>query len=91
MLSSINSNINFKANLKSPKLKLKQKDFFIKIRGYGRNNSWADQIVKTTDFAVNLIQKKTLPENVLKVIVKCKFNRRMRIGEIGKRLALCLA
>lgn len=72
MLSSVSNfqyNPNFNANLKSPKLKFSSDDFFIKIRGYGRNRSWADEIVKTADEAVKNIRKKQDFETVLKKIV----------------------
>ncbi len=48
----------FGVNLKSRKLALSQKDFFIKIQGYGRNSIWAEEIKKTTDDAVKLIRGK---------------------------------
>ena len=63
-----NSQPTFSANLNSPKLKLSQKDFFIKIRGYGKNPIWAEQVKKTADTAVNLIRRDTSAENVLKFI-----------------------
>ena len=70
-------NFSFKANLNSPRLRLNQKDFFIKIRGYGRNSDWAKQIVKTTDVAVNMIRNNSSAENVLKLITRgvCAANR----------------
>ena len=64
------SNPTFNANLKSPKLQFSQKDFFIKIRGYGRNISWANQVKKTADAAVYMIRKKDEPEDVLKLVTK---------------------
>ena len=59
---------NFYANLKSPKLRFKQKDFFVPIRGYGKNKEWANEVKMTADTAVNLIRKDTSAENVLKMI-----------------------
>lgn len=59
----------FEANLTSPKLRLSQKDFFIKIRGYGRNTIWAYKNKEVTDIAVNMLRKETSAENVLKYIV----------------------
>ncbi|MBE7710559.1 MAG: hypothetical protein E7Z92_00305 [Cyanobacteria bacterium SIG31] len=52
-----NNQPTFGVNLNSPKLKLSQKDFFIKIRGYGRDTNWANKVVKTTDEAVKLIRE----------------------------------
>lgn len=60
----------FGVNLNSPKLKLSQKDFFIKIKGYGRNSFWANEIIKTTDEAVELIRKNVDYENVLLLITQ---------------------
>lgn len=47
-----NNQPSFGVNYKSPKLRLSQKDFFIKIRGYGQNKKWANEIKKTTNEAV---------------------------------------
>ena len=71
MLAPIQTNFhpNFSANLNSPRLNLSQKDFFIRIRGYGRNIIWADKNKEVTDVAVNLLRNKTSGENVLKYIV----------------------
>ncbi len=58
MLSPIsyNNQPSFGVNLKSRKLALSQKDFFIKIKGYKKNTLWADEIKRTTDEAVELIR-----------------------------------
>lgn len=71
----INSNCNiyqpnFYANLKSPKLNFRREDFFIKIHGYGRSNTWADIIIKTADDAVKSIRKKSTFNFVLKKITQ---------------------
>lgn len=63
-----NNNCLFQANLNSPKLKFKQEDFFVNIRGYGKNRVWAKSVKSTTDTAVNLIRKDTTLENILKFI-----------------------
>lgn len=59
---------SFKANLKSPQLRLSQKDFFIKIRGYGRNTEWAREVKATTDVAVEMIREKQDCDNILQFI-----------------------
>lgn len=59
---------SFKANLTSPKLKCVQEDFFIKIKGYGKCKTWADEIIKTTDNAVNMIRKNETFEHILRKI-----------------------
>jgi len=71
MINSISYNqyqTSFKANLNSPKLRYNQKDFFIKIRGYGRNSEWAREVIKVADAAVFELRKKTPVEEVLKLI-----------------------
>jgi len=60
--------INFTANLKSPKLRFRREDFFVNIKGYGRDLQWARQAKDTADTAVMLIRKDTDAENVLKFI-----------------------
>lgn len=60
---------NFKANLNSPRLKYAAEDFFIKIQGYGKNEAWADKIIKTADSAVNSIRENKNCEQVLKEVV----------------------
>lgn len=60
--------VSFKANLNSPKLMLAQKDFFIKIHGYGRNTEWAKEIKKVTDSAVEMIRAKKDCDSVLQFI-----------------------
>ena len=86
MYISNNSPI-FCANLNSPKLNFSRKDFFIRIRGYGKNENWADEVVKTADLATNLIRRETSAENVLKLITKGVFQakpERTRTRETSK-------
>ena len=59
---------SFGANLNSPKLKFKNKDFFVNIHGFGKNIVWAHYIKETADTSVNLIRKDTAFENVLRFI-----------------------
>lgn len=67
MLSPIsyNNQPTFGVNLKSRKLALSQKDFFIKIKGYQKNTLWADEIKRTTEEAVELIRRNWDPDWVL--------------------------
>ena len=67
-INSYQNNIYFKANLNSKKLKFKPNDFYIKIRGYGRNEVWANEIIETSDKAVGLVRKGVSAENILKFI-----------------------
>lgn len=61
-------NLSFQANLNSNKLKFKNADFWVNIRGYGKNRIWAHSVKNTADTAVNLIRKDTSCENVLRFI-----------------------
>ena len=40
----------------------------MRIRGYGKNAGWANDVKKTADLAVKLIRRDTSAENVLKLI-----------------------
>ena len=64
----VNNSPAFQANLNSPKLRFKQDDFYVHIRGYGKNAGWANDVKKTADLAVKLIRRDTSAENVLKLI-----------------------
>lgn len=76
----------FNANLASPKLNLARNDFFIKIKGYGENNAWADEIISVTDSAVRMIRKNADVEKVLQAITLgvCEANR--DLGDPAKRI-----
>ena len=60
--------INYKANLNSSKLRFTPHDFFIKIDGYGKDNTWAKKIISTADTAVRMIHKNCDIENILHLI-----------------------
>ena len=71
MITPISCNYNhptFNANLASPRLKFSQHDFFIKIRGYGKDKNWAQEIIETADSAVRMIRKNRGIENILRMI-----------------------
>jgi hypothetical protein len=76
---------SFGINLNSPKLKFKPADFFVKIRGYGTQADWADEIIKTADTATTLIRKNTSAENVLKLITAGVRNANKLTLDLGKR------
>lgn len=80
-----NNSPTFCANLNSPKLNFSRKDFFIRIRGYGKNENWADEVVKTADLATNLIRRETSAENVLKLITKGVFQANQNELGLEKR------
>jgi len=66
-VNSVNSP-NFCANFKSPKLRFKQEDFFVRIKGYGQNRQWAKEIKENADVATKMLRDGTEPEYVLKYI-----------------------
>lgn len=68
-IQSYNST-SFGVNLNSPKLRYSRNDFYVPIRGYGKNGEWADKIISTADLAVSLFRRNTAIENVLKLITK---------------------
>lgn len=76
---------NFCANFNSPKLKFKQADFFVRIRGYGQDRNWANEVIKTADSAVDLIRKDTSAENVLKIISCGIANANAKLLDINKK------
>ena len=72
-LTKLNNNYGFYspgfgANPNSSALKFVPKDFYVNIKGYGKNEKWADVIIKTADMGASLIRRGTSAENVLKII-----------------------
>lgn len=67
---SYNKQVNFGVNLNSPKLRLSQEDFFIKINGYGKNKRWASLIKNVTDEVAVMIRQNTGSEKVLQEITE---------------------
>lgn len=61
-------NPSFQANINSRKLNFSRKDFYVRIRGYGKNWAWANDVRNTADIAVNLIRNNTFIENILRFI-----------------------
>jgi len=47
---------SFGVNLQSPKLKFKEDDFYVRIKGYGHHSGWAKKMRETADNAVNYIR-----------------------------------
>lgn len=77
---------NFQANLNSPKLKFNKKDFFVNIRGYGKNYEWANGVRDTADLATSLIRRNTSAENVLKIITFGIIKANQILSELAKVL-----
>lgn len=59
---------SFGVNLQSKKLRFKEDDFYVRIKGYGHNSGWAQKIKETADIAVNFIREKCNFEETLKRI-----------------------
>ena len=87
-INNTNQNYNciFLANINSPKLNFSQKDFFVRIRGYGKNPFWADKTKATADTATNLIRKNTSFENILKIITTGIRNANKLVTDIQKSM-----
>ena len=58
----------FKAQIHSPRLKFSNADFFINIRGYGKNRTWAENVKQTADTATILIRNKCGFDNLMRFI-----------------------
>ena len=74
LISPVNSCQNkfyipsFGINLQSKKLRFKEDDFYVRIKGYGHHSGWAKKIKETADAAVNFIREKCNFEGTLKKI-----------------------
>lgn len=89
MITPIFNNYNqptFNANLASPKLKYTAEDFFIKIKGYGKNESWADEIINTADSAVRMIRKNRNFEQILHMIANGVAEANLLTDDYSKRM-----
>lgn len=51
------NNYSFKSNPNSPKLIFKNTDFFINIKGYGKDLNWAEKIIAVTDKAAKSMRQ----------------------------------
>lgn len=59
---------SFGVNLCSPKLNFTKDDFYIRIKGYGKNNHWVEKIMETADIAVKFMRENWDFEFVLRYI-----------------------
>ena len=62
------SKINFTANPNSTILQFNPKDFFINIKGYGKDIKWAEKVIQITDNAVENIRSNNSSDSVLRKI-----------------------
>lgn len=67
-ISSVNNSLTFGANLNSPKLNFSKKDFYVRIKGYGKNKRWANEIIQTANISVGFIRHHYDFEKVLRSI-----------------------
>ena len=77
--------LSFKKIPSENSLKFKKADFFVRLRGYGKNSDWANEIVSTAETATKLIKKETLPEMVLKFIANGVKNANQKTLDLQKR------
>lgn len=77
---------NFSANINSPKLKCCANDFFIKIKGYGRDENWAKEIVETAESATRMLLKDKTIEQVLESISLGVLTANKKTQDISKSL-----
>lgn len=59
---------SFGVNLNSKKLRFKEDDFYVRIKGYGHHSRWAQKVIDTADRAVKFIRDNSGFEEVLKNI-----------------------
>lgn len=59
---------SFGINLQSKKLRFKEDDFYVRIKGYGHHSGWAKKIRETAEAAVNFIREKCNFEGTLNKI-----------------------
>lgn len=69
-VNNYNYYTNFGINLQSPKLRFKEDDFYVRIKGYGHHSGWAKKIKETADNTVFFIRKICNFEEALKQITK---------------------
>ena len=77
--------ISFKKIPIDKKIKFKKTDFFVRLRGYGTNSDWANEIISTAETATKLIKKETLPEMILKFIANGVKKANQRTLDLQKK------
>lgn len=77
--------ISFEKNIGKDILKFKKEDFFVRIRGYGKDRDWASEVIDIADTAVNMIKKHTQVENVLKFISSKLRVANSKVLELSKK------
>ena len=67
-VDNYNKKPTFGINLQSKKLRFKEDDFYVRIKGYGHHSGWAKKIIETADKAVEFIRQYCSAEETLKRI-----------------------
>ena len=62
--------VNFRANPYSHLLEFSCNDFFVNIRGYGKNKDWARIVIDTADNAAYQMRKNNTSDSILQKIAK---------------------
>ena len=72
--------------MESKKLRFKKKDFFVKIKGYGKNSDWAKEIINTADTTVQYIRENKDFEKIIKYITDGVKKANQLTSELKKQL-----
>jgi len=82
-----NKNLSFKSNPNSVKLMFKKTDFFINIKGYGKDLNWAEKVLDLTDRISKSMRKNIKFDKLLaKLAVEMKNIRPTYIEYNGKTI-----
>ena len=76
---------SFKAKIHSPRLEFSSADFFVNIRGYGKNKEWAKIAKQTADTATCLIRNKCGFDNLMRFIVAGITKANSVVPDISKK------
>lgn len=77
--------VNFTANPDAEKLAFKTKDFFIRIRGYGKNKKWAEKVIEATDNTVKELREGKDYDVVLSDLAKGMGRASQKCDEFAKQ------
>lgn len=58
----------FGVNLCSKKLRFKEDDFYVRIKGYGHHSGWAKKIIETADSTVDFIRRNCNFEETIRLV-----------------------
>ena len=84
-INNFSSTFSFGINVQSPKLKFKEDDFYVRIKGYGHHSGWAKKIIETADRTVNYIRQLCNFEETLKKVANGVRDANQLLTEQDKR------